>query len=171
MAKSFKILSREDAVARIARIGKRGVQLNDDIQAIAVTAIGYANVHGDVTIAQDICTTLQTNGGVRFNSFVKYLEVYGNLAWDKDTKNFVYHKNSNAVCDPVALIEQLHATRWFDAIKQEKPASVYDVEDMVRKMINKLNKAAKQDNVTIHNEHLIEQLAELICDADESDSE
>lgn len=170
MAKKFSILSREDAVARIALIGKRGNALMNDIQAIAVTAIGYANVHGDVTIAQDICTTLQTIGGVRFNSFVKYCETYGNLAWDKDTKNFVYHKNDNAVCDPAELVAQLHATRWFDAIKQETPASVYDVEEMVRKMLTKLTNAAKRENVTIENEYLIDELAKLVG-GDEADAE
>ena len=170
MAKKFSILSREDAIARIALIGKRGNALMNDIQSISVTAIGYANVHGDVTIAQDICTTLQTIGGVRFNAFVKYLEVYGNLAWDKDTKNFVYRKNEDAVCEPVALLEQLHNTRWFDAIKQEQPASVYDVEDMVRKMLAKLTKAAQKDGVTIKNDYLIEELAGLISESD-SDAE
>jgi hypothetical protein len=171
MAKKFSILSREDAIARIALIGKRGNALMNDIQSISVTAIGYANVHGDVTIAQDICTTLQTIGGVRFTAFVKYLEVYGNLAWDKDTKNFVYRKNDNAVCDPAELVAQLHATRWFDAIKQEQPTSVYDVEEMVRKMLTKLTNAAKRENVTIENEYLMEELAKLVGGDDESDAE
>lgn len=170
MAKKFSILSREDAIARIALIGKRGNALMNDIQAIAVTAIGYANVHGDVTIAQDICTTLQTLGGVRFNSFVKYCETYGNLAWDKESKNFVHFKNPVAVCDPAELVAQLHATRWFDAIKQEKPASVYDVEEMVRKMLTKLTNAAKREGVVIENEHLIDELAGLLS-GDESDAE
>lgn len=170
MAKKFSILSREDAIARIALIGKRGNALMNDIQSISVTAIGYANVHGDVTIAQDICTTLQTIGGVRFTAFVKYLEVYGNLAWDKDTKNFVYRKNEDAVCDPAELVAQLHTTRWFDAIKQEQPTSVYDVEEMVRKMLAKLTKAAQKDGVTIKNDYLIEELAGLISESD-SDAE
>lgn len=170
MAKKFSILSREDAIARIALIGKRGNALMNDVQAIAVTSIGYANVHGDVTIAQDICTTLQTIGGVRFNSFVKYCETYGNLAWDKGTKNFVYYKNDNAVCEPAELVAQLHATRWFDAIKQEQPASVYDVEEMVRKMLTKLTNAAKRENVTIENEYLIDELAKLVG-GDESNAE
>ena len=128
------------------------------------------NVHGDVTIAQDICTTLQTLGGVRFNSFVKYCETYGNLAWDKESKNFVHFKNPVAVCDPAELVAQLHATRWFDAIKQEKPASVYDVEEMVRKMLTKLTNAAKREGVVIENEHLIDELAGLLS-GDESDAE
>lgn len=170
MAKSFAILTREQAEARIALIGKRGNALTNDIQAIAVTAIGYANVHGDVTIAQSIYTTLATLGGIRLNSFVKYCETFGQLAYDKDTKNFAYFKRDSAERDPVALMTQLKGTRWFDAIKQEAPVSVYDVADMVRKMIAKLEKAGKKEGVTINNAELIEGLADLV-EGIESDAE
>ena len=161
MAKSFAILTRDQATARIALIGKRGNALTNDIQSIAVTAIGYANVHGDVTIAQDIYTTLSTLGGVRLNSFVKYLEVYGQLAYDKDTKNFVYFKRDNVETDPVALLAQLKDTRWFDAIKQEQPVSEYDVAEMVRKMVANLTKKAGKDGVTIKHAEMLDELSAL----------
>jgi hypothetical protein len=39
---------------------------------------------------------------------------------------------------------------------------VYDVAEMVRKMIAKLEKAGKQEGVTINNAELIDGLADLV---------
>jgi hypothetical protein len=168
MAKANKVdlLSKEAAFKLADSVKKRGDALNNDIQKLAVTAIGYANVHGDVTIAQEIVgkiyDTLSTNKGLRFNSFVRYLETYGQLAYDKDAKSMVYKKRDNVLTNPLDLMLALSEVKWFDAIKQETPQSIYDVQDMLKKFIEGCERKANSKSNTVTNMQLIEQLKMFI---------
>lgn len=163
MSTQATMLSKDEAFELSRSIAKRGVSLNRDIQKIAATAIGYANVHGDVTVAQNIVDNIRDNKGLRLNSFVRYLENYGQLAWDKETKNFVYRKRDDVLRDPMELFLTLAEHPWYEAIKSEQPQSIYDVQEMVKALITKVEKLAKSERNTIEHLDLLDTL-KLVVD-------
>lgn len=169
MTKKFTVLEKDAALKLIDRTVKRGAALANDIQSLAVTCIGYANVHGDVTIAQEAYSKLEGVSGVRFNSFVKYLETYGQLAFDKETKNMVYHKRDDVLKDPVQLIAALADTRWHTAIKAEAVESIYDVAAQVAKLIEKIEKSIANEKVTVKNADLLDALRAVVPTVAEDD--
>lgn len=152
------LMTKEDALVLSKSIGSRGKTLNRDIQKIACTAIGYANIHGDVTVAQNIYDNIRDNKGIRLNSFVKYLERFGCLAYDKESKNFVHHKRDDVVKDVLELFLTLNENPWYEAVKQEPVGSIYDVSDMVTKLIEKCEKLASNERNQVKNLEILESL-------------
>ena len=152
------MMTKEQAFDLAKSIGRRGVALNRDIQKIACTAIGYANVHGDVTVAQNIYENLRDNQGIRLNSFVRYLETHGKLQYDKESKNFIYRKRDDVVTDVMELFLTLSENPWFKAVKQEPTESIYDVAEMVKKLIAKAESLAKNEKNTVQNLELLDTL-------------
>jgi hypothetical protein len=172
MAKKFSVLDREVALNLIDRTVKRGASLSNDIQSIALTCIGYANVHGDVTIAQEAYSKLEGVSGLRFNSFVKYLETYGQLAYDKDAKTMVYRKRTDVITDPVQLVTALQETRWYTAIKAEAVESIYDVQAQVEKLIKKIESSIANEKVTVKGADLLDKLRDVVtAQAEDFDAE
>jgi LPS sulfotransferase NodH len=167
MTKKFTVLERDAALKLIDRTVKRGAALANDIQSLAVTCIGYANVHGDVTIAQEAYSKLEGVSGVRFNSFVKYLETYGQLAYDKELKTMVYHKRDDVLKDPVQLVTALSTTRWYTAIKAEAVESIYDVAAQVKKLIDKIEKSVANDKVTVKGIELLDALRLVVPEVED----
>ncbi len=154
----MQMMSKDEAFELSKSIGNRAASLQRDIQKIAATAIGYANVHGDVTVAQNIIEHIRDKKGIRLNSLVKYIETHAKLAWDKEAKNFVYHKRDDVICDPLELFMVLSENKWYEAIKQEVPQSVYDVQEMLKAFIEKCERLANKGNNKVEHAELIEQL-------------
>lgn len=158
------MMTKEQAFELSKSIGKRGNALNRDIQKIACTAIGYANVHGDVTVAQEIFEQIGGNKGIRLNSFVRYLETHGKLAYDKETKNFVHRQRDDVITDVMELFLTLSENPWYQAIKQEPVESVYDVTKMVKALVERVEKLSKNERNTIENIELLDTLKLLVQD-------
>lgn len=158
------MMTQEQAFELSKSIGNRGKALNRDIQKIAATAIGYANIHGDITVAQNIFENIKDNKGIRLNSFVKYLERHGQLAYDKESKNFVYHKRDDVCKDVMELFLTLSDNPWYEAVKQEPVGSMYDVADMVTKLVERCEKLAKNERNTLENAQLLDTLKLLVQD-------
>lgn len=157
-------MTQEQAFELSKSIGNRGKALNRDIQKIAATAIGYANIHGDVTVAQNIFENIKDNKGIRLNSFVKYLERHGQLAYDKESKNFVYHKRDDVCKDVMELFLTLAESPWYEAVKQEPVGSIYDVQEMLTKFIERTEKLAKNEHNKVQNVELLDTLRLLVAD-------
>jgi len=144
----------------IDNVGDQAQTVQNNIQRIAVVAIGYANIHGDITVAQRACEVFKGKKGIRFNSFVRYLETHGQLEWDKDT--IKYRRRDNVLKDPAELMESLAKTRWYDAIKAEQAQSIYDVKAQVEKLIKAAGKAV-EDGREVKNGELLDTLARLVA--------
>lgn len=158
------MMTKEQAFDLAKSIGSRGKALNRDLQKIACTAIGYANIHGDITVAQTAFEQIKENKGIRLNSFVRYLENFGQLAYDKESKNFVYRKRDDVCKDVMELFLTLSEHPWYEAIKQEPTESIYDVAKMVKALITKCEKLAQNEHNTIQNIELLDTL-KLITDS------
>lgn len=151
-------MSKEQAFELSKSIGNRGKTLNRDLQKVACTAIGYANIHGDITVAQNIWENLSDNKGIRLNSFVKYLETYGQIKFDKEAKTFVYSKRDDVIKDVMELFLTLSDNPWYQAIKQEPVGQEYDINEMVKKFVAKCESLAKNELNTVKN---LEMLAKV----------
>lgn len=161
---SNPMMTKEQAFDLAKSIGSRGKALNRDLQKIACTAIGYANIHGDITVAQTAFEQIKENKGIRLNSFVRYLENFGQLAYDKESKNFVYRKRDDVIKDVMELFLTLSEHPWFEAIKQEPTESIYDVADMVKKLVARCEKLAQHERNTIVNAEMLDTLKLLVSD-------
>ena len=159
---SANLMTKDQVIELAKSVSGRGKSLNRDIQKLAASAIGYANVHGDVTIAQGIYETLSANKGLRLNSFVAYLEKFGKLEYDKTVKNFIYRKRDDVETDPMELFVSLAELPWYEAIKAKEPVSTYDVAAGIKAIIARCDRLAQQESVAIAHLELLEPLRSLI---------
>ena len=160
------LLTREEASDLAKSVATRGKSLNKDIQKLAATAIGYANIHGDVTVAQGIYSVLSVNKGIRVKSFVAYLETHGKLEYAKEAKNFIYRKRDDVITDVLELFLHLADNKWFEAIKESEPVSKYDLSAKIALLVKQAEAAAQQESVTFSHLELLEPLRALVVAAE-----
>lgn len=156
------LLTREEAADLAKSVATRGKSLNKDIQKLAATAIGYANIHGDVTVAQGIYESLVGNKGLRINSFVAYLEKHGKLEYSKDAKNFIHRKRDDVITDVMELFLHLAENPWYEAIKGKDPVSMYDLSAKIAALVKQAESMAQQESVRVAHFELLEPLRALV---------
>lgn len=156
------LLTREEAADLAKSVATRGKSLNKDIQKLAATAIGYANIHGDVTVAQGIYESLSANKGLRIKSFVSYLETHGKLEYSKEVKNFIHRKRDDVITDVLELFLHLADNPWYDAIKESEPVSMYDLSVKIDALVRQAEKMAQQESVKFAHLELLEPLRALV---------
>jgi hypothetical protein len=156
------LLTREEASDLAKSVATRGKSLNKDIQKLAATAIGYANIHGDVTVAQGIYAVLADNKGLRVKSFVAYLETHGKLEYSKDAKNFIYRKRDDVLTDVLELFLNLADNPWYEALKEKEPVSMYDLSAKIAALVKQAESMAQQESVTVSHLELLEPLRSLV---------
>ena len=158
---SANLLTKAEVSELAKSVAGRGKSLNRDIQKLAATAIGYANIHGDVTIAQEIYSQLVTNKALRLKSFVAYLEFHGKLEYAKETKNFVYRRRDDVETDVMNLFVSLSDAPWYEQIKEPEMVSSYDVSAKIVALVKQIEKMAAQESVTVSGLELLEPLRSL----------
>jgi hypothetical protein len=156
------LLTREEAADLAKSVATRGKSLNKDIQKLAAAAIGYANVHGDVTVAQGIYESIANNKGLRIKSFVAYLEKHGKLEYSKDAKNFIHRKRDDVITDVMELFLHLAENPWYEAIKEKDPVSMYDLSAKIAALVKQAESMAQQESVTVAHFELLEPLRALV---------
>lgn len=160
MAK-FAILSQEQAVELADSIKRRGKALERDIQSLCVTAIAYANMHGDITIANRVMPSLPT--GQRRQACVNLLEAFGKLRYNAKTKEFEYRQRDDVMTDAVVLIEELSKSENFWTVYTPEPTIVSSVDALVavQRLVKSLTAAAKK-GTTIENREILEKLVAMV---------
>lgn len=120
-----ELLTKEAALNLAVKIVKQGVALRTDIQKLAVAAIGYANVHGDTSIAIRALEAVQSTK-LMPKKFIAYCEHYGKLKFDKVSKSFVFNRdNDKAKCEPLELFKFLaDQPSWYEFDNGEDKAPV-----------------------------------------------
>jgi UTP:GlnB (protein PII) uridylyltransferase len=130
-------------------IVSRGKALELDVQRLIVTAIGYANIHGDITIAQRMYSALATVKGFRLQAVINLVEAFSVMKFDDKgigdkaaTKNFQHLKhwnltNENASKDPAEIVEVLARPEnfWTEFTKPPVVKSSYDVLEQVTSIL------------------------------------
>lgn len=148
-----KLITVEAFNAEIKTLARVMKSANAKVQSLAITAVGYSILHGDVRPATTLVEELPK--GLRKDALVKWLEVNGCLAWSKEGKKFLHYK-SGVVFDE----KKLAAALWYDAKKEKEPESVYDVAEMFDKFMDRVNKLAKDGNLEVKNKTLLTELAQ-----------
>ena len=164
MAK-FALLGTSELNKKIAGIGKASAKLTNDIQVAAVNAIGYSILHGDITIGQRLYDALGT--AMRRQSLVTYFEKYGQFVWLSSEKKFGFFKREGIEFNP----ELLMGLPWDEA-KKEVIVSELDVEDMVKKLIKRVESAIEKGAEVKHKDlysDLTHTLARYHAEAIEAD--
>lgn len=87
----YTLLVGTDAInAAIKSIANRGKLLDRDIQIAALSAMQHHVEHGDVTLINRLIENMPK--GSRVNALRQYIEWFGAVAYDADTKKFVHVK-------------------------------------------------------------------------------
>jgi hypothetical protein len=131
----------------IKAIGTARTKLVDSIQATALATIQHAHVHGDVTLASDLC--LAVGNGMKHEALRLYLSEFGPMVPndDKETKGAapMKHAKSKRVEGEAleAAMERAAAKPWYD-FKTEKPAEDFSFAADLHKLLGRLEKATEQ---------------------------
>jgi hypothetical protein len=153
MAKS--LIPQADLIKKIGSIGKAAAKLTRDIQEAAVNAVGYSIIHGDITIGQRLYEAL--GSGVRRQSLVSFFEKHGQFCWSASDKMFKFYKVEGIKFDYDALM----GSPWEEA-KKESVISDLDVEDMVKRMIKRIENAIEK-GVAVKNKDLYSDLTHTLA--------
>lgn len=130
----------------IKAIGSARAKLVDTIQATAMATIQHAHVHGDVTLASDLC--LAVGNGMKHEALRLYLSEFGPMLPndDKETKGVApmkYAKSKRVEgADLEAMMVRAAAKPWFD-FKTEKPAEEFSFAADLHKLLGRLTKAVE----------------------------
>lgn len=158
MAKAFELVSGTDLVTYIGKIGRAGAKLDKMIQHAAVHAIGHAIQYGDIKYANELLEALPKGG--RKQAFVKFMETYGPFAFVTAGKKFAFFKRDTLAFDGAALIE---GKQWHETIKEEV-VSTLDVEDVVAKMLKRIEAAVKADSKGVKHMDLYSAVSKAVAD-------
>jgi hypothetical protein len=132
----------------VASIGKAGAKLHGMIQKAAVNAVFQSIQHRNVTPMNDLYAA--TSKGIRRDSLVRFFEKYGNAAFVTADKTFKFFE----VLRPDQFNgEVLMATPWDEA-KAEKIDSIYDVAELVEKLIKKVEGSIEKTHQVKHGDLL-----------------
>lgn len=152
MSLKFKLIEASALAIMIGAIGKRKVALDKAVQDAAVQVVAQSIVHRNATPAMQLFDALA--GSMRRDALVVYLERFGNLKWNKQEtetqkKGLVFHENAKvkALKDDAARdawLTEATETLWY-ALKRENPVkSVYDADEAISSLIDRLHKMAKR---------------------------
>lgn len=140
------ITNAADIKRAIKTINTNRTKLVDMIQRAAVSVINHAHVHGDVTLASDLC--LAVGNGMKHEALRLYLSEFGPMLPndDKETKATApmkYAKSKRLEGEELAdMLERAAAKMWHD-FKTEKPAEEFSFAADLHKLLGRLEKAVE----------------------------
>ena len=154
-AKAFTIMSVQEFAKLCDSVMKAQRKTDEDIQRLAVTAIAYTHMHGDVQPANRLLGAMQKS--LRVDSLVVYLEKFGKLAYSKAEKKFLYFAEA-----PVREFDAdvCNTMKWYAAKRPNEPVSAYDFVTEFDKFMDKLQKQINSGK-PIENADLYDKLVDI----------
>lgn len=136
----MKLLELKELHVALKAITKSVTVTRQRVQDVAVQAVAYSIIHGDISVGKMLLEAVSVNKSLRKDSLVAYFEKYGNFAWmkaDKALKFFEAHK--------VGKIEAAHealftSAKWDEAKRDTEIVSQYDMEALVRAFLSRMTK-------------------------------
>lgn len=122
------ITSKTALVTAIESIRTRGKKLDNDIWIAAVSVIGHVGEHGDVTLARTLVDAMPK--GSRVNALLAFMETFGKLTFNTDTKELDYDKTKTTE------LESAQETSWVE-FKPEVPYQGLDLNKAILALIKK----------------------------------
>lgn len=167
--KTFTLMTAAEFGKLCDSVMKAQRKTDDDLQKLAITAIAYTHIHGDVQPANRLIGAMQKS--LRVDSMVKYIEKFGKLAWQKDEKKFAYYADA-----PVREFDAdvCNTLKWHDAKKPNPVVSQYDFVAEFDEFMKRLAKKIDSGKPIIHAElfdKLVDVSAEVHAKLHETSSE
>lgn len=156
-----QLLSKGDAIKAIHSAARSIDTMQARLQLVAVTAIGYANIHQDIDVAREAFETFKGSKGIKAARFLDYIQTFGCVAYDAKKGTTSYADNANAeTADVVKLLETLHATKWYE-FKVEQEVEALDVEALLQAVVKRVLAAQKSKREVKHAE-LLDGVVDLL---------
>ena len=150
-------MNKKQFAVAVGNIGRTSKELDGNIQLAAVAAVAFSVCKDrNATPAQQLLEVV--NPHVKA-AVVAFFEKFGNLAYSKETKSMMFFDvGAKTDKEPLAwtdaYADEVMAFAWTTAKKAPEPKSVFDVQEEVDKLIDRLNKAAKKGATLQHAELL-----------------
>jgi hypothetical protein len=130
----------------LGEIAKKGAEVQDAIQRAAVAAILFTlGEDRNVEPARQLLKVLPS--GQRKDALVAYLEAHGNMMWSKVDKTIKFYDAVAAGQVKAKSADELYAIKWDTAKKAASPVSMYDAVNEVDRLIQRLQKLAKEGHL------------------------
>lgn len=147
----MKLLEQKELHVALKAITKSVTVTRQRVQDVAVQAVAYSIVHGDISIGNMLLEAVGVNKSLRRDSLVAYLEKFGNFAWMKSDKKLAFFP-----AHTVGKLEPAHealilGAKWDEAKREAEVISKYDMETQVRLFITKMHKIAGDAANTVEN--------------------
>jgi hypothetical protein len=146
------IESVSDVKKAIDSIKRRAKKLDKEIHTVAVSCLHHADQHGDVTLMQELITSMGRSQ--RKNAVIAWACAYGKFKVDKKGKNVEFDR-TNATDIEGAIGE----SPWD--FKPEAAFKPFDMKSELQKFIKKAKKAAKDSRNSVPRE-LVSKLAQSL---------
>lgn len=139
----YTLLTAEAFAKLCDSVMKSQRKTDNDLQKLAVAAIGYSVVHGDVQPANRLFNAMQRS--LRRDSMVKFLEKNGQLAWITAEKKFQFFKVEGLAFDPDTLM----GLNWYEAKKEAAIVSEFDLSAEFDKFMKRVSKMVEDKSVNV----------------------
>lgn len=155
-------MNKKQFAVAVGNIGRSSKELDGNIQLAAVAAVAFSVIKDrNATPAQQLLEVV--NPHVKA-AVVAFFEKFGNLAYSKETKSMVFfdvaaRTDKEPLAWTDAYADEVMAFAWTTAKKAPEPKSVFDVQEEIDKLIDRLNKAAKKGATLQHAELLARMTA------------
>ena len=153
-------------MSAIGIIGRTSIKTESQIQHIAVQCIAQSIVHRNSTPARELYENLPK--GFRHDALAAYFERFGNLAYAVDAKSankaktivfYDVEKHENKVLSWSPLYEiEVESFHWTKGTPKKDPTSIYDADEAISKMLEKLNKHASDSTKTVKHRDLLDAM-------------
>jgi hypothetical protein len=133
------MMQQKEIVSAIAEIGTAAGTLRDKVQVVAVSVIGHAFFHGDVTLADKLMDAL--GRATDRQALVHYFEDHGPFRWEKAQACFKLNKKfrDEHQFDEASLTT---GVKWYEYGRSKKEiSSSFDLVTRAKGLIKSLAKA------------------------------
>lgn len=142
----------------IGSIGTQRVAFDTAVQSALVECVGHSVAHSNITPAMQM---LDACGAHLKPAVVAYLEMFGNMKWDKAQKKLVFQR----FLEPSGWTDEFRAKCeafvWVKAKKEAEPKSIYDVAEETDKFLDRLLKAGKK-GAELKHKPLLDRLVDTM---------
>lgn len=142
----------------IGIIGRATIKTEAQIQHVAVQCIAQSIVHRNATPAKELYDNLPK--GFRHDSLAAYFEKFGNLAFkDKSIVFYDCEKLSSKKIEWTPVYEiSVESFHWTKGTKKADPKSIWDAEEDIGKVLERLVKLAADTTKTVLHKELLERV-------------
>ena len=151
----MNLMKTEALTALIKRIGSQRVAFDKSVQVAAVEVIGQSIVHRNITPAIQLYDVI---GAHLKPALAAYLEKFGNIAYSKAEKKFVFFDAEKVLGKKLEWTEEysaeVAATVWHTVKKEQPTKTTHDVYEEVGALFSRLAKFAKKGGELKHGDLL-----------------